>query len=98
MKRIIVLVLITAVIMSFAACSGQVPETQTAAPIVSETAAVTPSPTAQPEPSQPAEGAPVIAITDEPMPGLLGSGLYDWDKVGAYPGASVTQCGDRIAF
>jgi len=46
--------------------------------------------------SSPSNETPVIE--NGPIPGLLGNQWYDFDKAGAYPGACVVQCGDRIAF
>ena len=62
------------------------------------------SSTAQTQTQSPTETASSPSITNTPVitggpiPGPLGNQWYDWDNVGAYPGASVAQCGNRIAF
>lgn len=91
MKRIMILIMITATILGLAACSGHSAETQAAGTPTATQAAPAPAKIAAPYP----KALPTAAAT---LPCLLGEKWYDWESAGAYPGASITQCGDRIAF
>lgn len=102
MKRIILNIIIMCAVSAILGCAKN-PAADTAQ------AVQTPRPklTEQADTAAPTESAPttdaetsikIQVIKTESIPGLLGTQWYEWDKVGAYPGASAVQCGDRIAF
>lgn len=108
MKQIIVCAFVFIALLASAGCSNEpqsvvasTPASSPAPPLptIGETANpsapalnILPAPAASPKPSE------TPALNAGPLPDLTGNQWYDWDKVGAYPGASVVQCGDRIAF
>lgn len=106
MKLIAVFIIALLLTAMPAGCTEKKPEnTYNISPAVSASEMYSPTepaktPTYSESTASPSAAGPdeTYAITDGPIPGLSGNQWYDFDKVGAYPGASVVQCGDRIAF
>ena len=107
MKRNIFLitVLLAAILTGCAAIPSEM--ASYASPASTGTASKTPEPTMSEEFVTAATATPVMpsvteaetpVIIDAPIPDPLGDQWYDWDRVGAYPGASVVRCGDKIVF
>jgi len=109
-KRIRLLIVILLIASVLSGCvEKQVEISASVSPAGDPTASQTPEPslagTALPSsaqssvsPSNTETKTKTPVIIDAPLPDLQGTDWYDWDRVGTYPGASVVQCGDKIAF